>query len=83
MTLQIAISGASAPPTAQAARSRKLAIQTAIHQLKADADEEVAVSRRVAGLDLRPRLGATAEERLDALRARVRERARKAEEPWK
>ena len=70
----------SAPPTAQAARSRKLAIQTTIHQLKADADEEVAVSRWVAALDLRPRLGATAEERLDALRARVRERARKAEE---
>ena len=53
-----------------------MTMQTAVHQLKAGADEEVAVSRWVAALDLWPRVGAIAEERLSALCDRVRERAR-------
>jgi len=43
-----------------------------------DADEEVAVSRWVAALHLRPQAGATAEERFSALQDRIREKARRA-----
>ena len=68
----------STPPTAQAIRSRKSATQAATHQLKMDADEEVAVSRWVAALHLRPQAGATAEERFSALQDRIREKARRA-----